>query len=210
MVNLYGNKKRAFVLGTRTDVLVNNGGTPVVWEAEVTGLYRLVGWGAATGISNSNGVGGASGAFFLAERRLITGAQLSVLVGRPGAGNTTITLPDGTVFTAGGSTSLNVVGVASVTGVQLPGDILLNGSPGASSFGQSGSPGLGDSGGLGGNSNGATGYGGGGAPGAMGYGGGKGSDYNQYNAGHGGGASMNSHLGGVGGSGLVIIELLRG
>lgn len=206
-MNLTGTKKRAFIQGTKTDVYPSNGGTPYTWVAAATGLYRFVLWSGGASVNNGNGYGGASGAFILVERRIIIGAAAQVQVANPG-GASTITLPDGTVLTCG-ATALNVGGVPSISGVQLPGDILLNGSPGATVFNTNGPTGNGDSGGVGGATS-ANSMGGAGAPGASGYRGGKGSDTNQYNAGHGGGGSMNSATGGVGGSGLAIIELLRG
>lgn len=171
--------------------------------ASASGVYRIAMWGAG-----DHG-GGASGAFVQAERPLAQGQRVAVVVANsdssPPPLNTTVTLPNGEVLTAGSASGTSTGGTATATG---RGDIAINGSKGNDGTAQL--PGGGDNGGAAGTNAGPF-VGGAGAPGYGGYRGGNGG--NAVGSGTvpaggspgGGGATPT----GVGGGGLVIISRVK-
>lgn len=173
------------------------------WTCPASGVWRFVLWGAGASSNNNNGWAGGSGAFYYAERFVGAGQVVNLVVGRGGAvvltgangANTTATLPNAEVLTAGGG-----ITVASSTGgavtANRPTDIVFAGSPGATD-------GLGTAGGLKG-----TGSGGGsGAPGYGTYRGGAGANQLDQRSGGapGAGGCVTGDDGSGGGDGLAIL-----
>lgn len=177
-----------------------------------TGRWRFVLWGGGGGGKNSGTWGGGSGAFYLAERRLIAGQVVTISTGNGGpesggnGGDTTVTLPDGEVLTAGGAQSSVSEAGGAVTANRNT-DIVFPGSSGGLGT-NAGANGLGGSGGAGGS--GGIGGGGAGAPGFGPYRGGAGAGSNGAfrSRAPGGGGCVDGTSGNRGQDGLVLAIFL--
>lgn len=171
--------------------------SPYSFTPPVSGKWKFVGWGPG---ASTGGFGGASGGYVEVTRQLTTNQAVAIVAGFVGT-DTTITLPDGTVATAGKG--------ASSGGTATGGDVNLNGSAGGNAV--AGSPGLGTGGGAGGAAPNNLG-GGAGAPANLPYRGGEGAS--DAGAGSDRGGSVGSGGCGVstglssGGPGLVLAVLL--
>lgn len=93
-----------------------------------SGEYEFVGQGPGGSGGSAPSTGG-SGGFFRCRRSLLKGASITVVAGTAGSSNTTVTLPEGTVFTATRAAA-DVAGSASVTGTSRASDILRAGTAG--------------------------------------------------------------------------------
>jgi hypothetical protein len=163
----------------------------------VSGRWKFVAWGG----------GGRTGsaAYIEVTRALTVGQIVTVKVGRgdsaPPTSDSTVTLPDGTVATAGGANG-NTAGVAS------GGDVNLNGTTGTSGTGANGGDGLGTGGGVGGTGDTISINGGAGAPANLPYRGGPGGAANGWVGGPGAGIGERSAGAIQAGPGLIIATLL--
>lgn len=110
-----------FVLGTTSHTV------------RASGWYRFILWGGGgNGLSDTRS--GGSGQLYIAERALIRGQTLSVVVGAAQA-DSTVTLPGGEVLTA--KAASGVTGGSSTT-KNSPADIVVNGSNGTNADGSTG------------------------------------------------------------------------
>ena len=207
-----GRRKRPAVLAFNFPAATHT------WTCPATGLWRFVLWGGGAGGNNTSNWGGASGAFYLAERLLTKGQTVQLSVGKggkdPGPGGpgangeqTTVTLPSGEVLTAGGGVSVGSnTGGAATANRNL--DIVLQGSAGVTTA-TSGANGAGTNPGAGGAPSGSI-RPGSGAPGWGPYRGGDGGTNNGFGGrAPGGGGTTDSADGEPGGDGLVLIHLAR-
>lgn len=185
------------------------------YRVPVTGLYKVVLWGAGgRGAGHTSAwAGGGSGNLYIAER--VIAGQTLVKV-KPGFGYPTpegygqpslVELGNGEVLIAGGGQE-NPPDIYR-QGVLAPNDILILGNPSRSVAGP-GLPGPGDNGGAGGGGN-ASVAGGGGAPGWGPFKGGAGGPLSAPRGGYapGGGGSGASNQWASGGDGMVLFALMK-
>lgn len=187
------------------------------WTCPETGTWRLVLWGAGAGADQATGTGGASGAFYLAERSIVKGQTVALVIGaasEPGpasgtdGGDTTATLPGGEVLTAGGGRGAGVNTGGAVTANRNT-DIVYAGTAGVTTA-TAGANGNGTNPGTGGAASGTI-RPGSGAPGYGPYRGGNGANGTATRNGFtpGGGGTTTSTDGSAGGDGFVLIHLAR-
>lgn len=187
------------------------------WTCPASGLWRFVLWGAGAGADQATPYGGASGAFYLAERFVTKGQTVSLSVGAsadPGpaagtdGGDTTATLPNGEILTAGGGRGNGANTGGAVTANRNT-DIVYAGTAGVTGA-TAGANGNGTNPGSGGAASGAT-RPGSGAPGYGTYRGGDGASgvAARYGGTPGGGGTTTSTDGTGGGDGLALIHLAR-
>ncbi len=94
----------------------------------VTGRWTVVQWGAGGNSQTGVGGGGGGGALCISERYLRRGQTVSIVIGT----HCVVTLPDGSVITAGDG-AMDAAG--GVGGTASGGDINVNGSDGTASDG---------------------------------------------------------------------------
>lgn len=187
------------------------------FTARAGGFYRFVlrGHGGAGGPSNSNA--GGSGAYVEAIRLLGAGQTAAIVVapgsstGSAGSTDTTVTLPNGEVLSAGGGFAQANSGTGGVpVGKASLGDILISGSTGVIGAGNPGVAGLGPAGGAGGAVGGGR-AGGTGAPGTLQYPGAAGptGDTAPISTGAGAAASGGLTINLPGGPGEVLVMQVR-
>jgi hypothetical protein len=183
------------------------------WTCPASGTWRLVLWAAGGGSTNGSNLGGGSGALYIAERFFAKGQTVALVVGgcigaASNGANSTATLPDGEVITAGGGQANGTAGAVTANRNL---DVVFAGSAGGAAGG-SGVAGLGDAGGSGGAGVAAQ-SGGGGAPG---YGPHRGGDGREGSNGNvrsapspAGGGGVNSSVGAAGGDGVGLIYRIK-
>jgi hypothetical protein len=132
---------------------------PQTWICPRSGFYRFVVWGAGAG--PGGGFAGGSGAYVEKVAFILVGQQVAMsIAGIAANGASTVTLPNGTVLSAGAAPNSG----SGAGGIASGGDFNINGSTGTAA-------GSGNPGGNGGGTAGGTGAadsGSGGAAGAPG------------------------------------------
>jgi hypothetical protein len=107
-----------------------------VHTVKASGIYRFILWGGGgNGVTNTSS--GGSGQLYIAERALVRGDAVIVVVGAAGS-NSTVTLPSGEVVTALGASA---TAPGSSTAKQQPADIVVNGTAGIVGLSQAGADG---------------------------------------------------------------------
>ncbi|WP_452418380.1 glycine-rich domain-containing protein [Phenylobacterium soli] len=210
-----------------------SGAGSIIAAKPCVAVIYAIGGGASGGSGSPREIGGGGGAALLKTVKMAKGQTISWAVGAGAAasglatygfdgGDTTVTLPNGFVLTAGGGKAGSAVSPTGNGGMARGGDVNRAGGAG----GASGSAGT--SGGLGGGSGGATNAGGGGGGGAgfsdvssiglslaggnggagQPVGGSDGGAGSTFGAG-GGGTQNGAKQGGAGASGRVLVLLAR-
>lgn len=187
------------------------------WTCPETGVWRFVLWGAGAGADQSAPYGGASGAFYLAERNVVKGQVVALVVGAgvepdlptgTDGGPSSATFPNGEVITVGGGIGNGANTGGAVTANRNT-DIVYAGTAGVTTA-TAGADGNGTNPGRGGTAAGAA-RPGSGAPGYGPYRGGNGANGTPGRNGYtpGGGGTTTAGDGTGGGDGLVLIHLAR-